>query len=114
MSEISSGKPEISSGCEACNLLKRAAVPQAGESVKSAINRVARQLHWNFARAKSIWYGEAKRIDAHEMDQLRRLAAEQATRFRRVADAMQTVDPDFYIDEITSLVSAARALSGED
>lgn len=114
MSEMLSEGSEKSSECEACSLLKRAARPMAGESVKDAINRVARALRWNFARTKAVWYGEARRIDAHEMDELRRLAHEQASRFRRVADAMQTVDPDFYIDEITSLVSAARKLSGSD
>lgn len=114
MSEISSNGSEINSGCEACNLLKRAAVPQAGESVKHAISRVARQLHWNFARAKSIWYGEARRIDAHEMDQLRKLASEQAARFQRVAQAMRNVDPDMYEHDIIALLSAARKLGGED
>lgn len=114
MSEFVSEKPELSSECEACNLLKRAAVPQAGESVKSAINRVARQLRWNFARTKAIWYGEARRIDAHEMDKLRQLAAEQAQRYRRLADAMRNVDPEFYDDEIVALVSAAQKLGAPD
>lgn len=114
MSESTSGKPEINSGCEACNLLHRTAKPLAGESVKDAINRVARQLHWNFARTKAIWYREAKRIDAHEMDELRRLANEQAARFERIAQAMRNTDPDFYSEDIASLVSAARQLSGED
>lgn len=114
MSEFVSENSENPSECEACSLLKRAAKPLAGESVKDALSRLARQLHWNFARTKAIWYGEARRIDAHEMDQLRRLANEQAARFRRVADAMQSVDPDFYIDEIASLVNAARSLSDTD
>lgn len=114
MSEIVSENSENPSECEACNLLKRAARPLAGESVKDAINRVARQLRWNVARAKSIWYREARRIEAHEMDALRRLANEQAARFHRVADAMQSVDPEFYFDEIAALVSAARKLGGED
>lgn len=113
MTETMSGKSELSSGCEACQLLKRAAVPQAGESVKHAITRVARQLHWNFARAKSIWYGEARRIDAHEMDELRRLANEQAARFQRIADAMRNTDPDFYGEDIVALVNAAQRLGGE-
>src|SRR6266550_8621746 len=99
MSEFVSENSENPSECEACNLLHRAARPLAGESVKDAINRVARHLRWNFARTKAVWYGEARRIDAHEMDQLRRLASEQAARYQRLAEAMRNVDPDFYNDE---------------
>lgn len=113
MSEILSENSEKSSECEACQLLKRAAKPLAGESVKNALSRLARQLEWNFARTKAIWYGEARRIDAREMDQLRRLAAEQAARFERIAQAMRTTDPEFYCDDIAALVSAARKLGGE-
>lgn len=113
MSQISSGNSENSSECEACQLLKRAAKPLAGESVQDAINQLARKLRWGFARTKAIWYREARRIDAHEMDQLRRLASEQAQRYQRLAEAMRNVDPDFYDDEIIALVSAAQKLGKE-
>lgn len=114
MSEFVSENSENPSECEACSLLKRAAKPLAGESVQDAIYRVARQLHWSFARAKAVWYREARRIDAREMDQLRRLAAEQAARFERIAQAMRNTDPDMYEQDIIALLSAARALGGED
>lgn len=114
MPKTMSANGEISSGSEAKTLLHRTARSLAGESVKDAINRVARLLRWKFARTKAIWYDEARRIDAHEMDQLRRLAAEQAARFDRIAQAMRITDPDVYSEEIAALVSAARALGGED
>lgn len=62
---------------EARDLVQRCAEPRpVGDSVKSAINRAARRLGFNCSRTKDLWYGDARRIDAREMDQLR-LVAEQ-------------------------------------
>jgi len=40
--------------------------------VKAAIRRASRRLGLPFNRTKDIWYGQARRIDAEEMDRLRR------------------------------------------
>lgn len=99
---------------EACELVRRAADRSPGDSIKTAIVRVARKLGWSIPRTKAIWYAEARRIDAAEMDQLRALAREQAARFTRLADAMRAVDPEFHQPDIAALISAARKLSGAD
>jgi hypothetical protein len=60
---------------EAQSLVRRCAEPRpAGDSVKAAIRRASRRLDLRFTRTRDIWYGEARRIDAGEMDQLRRVA----------------------------------------
>ena len=95
---------------EAAQLLKRAAGPaEIGSGVKAAIGRAARRLGWPFNRAREIWYGRA-RVRVREMDQLRRICNEQAQEFERVANAMATIDPDFYQQRIADLCDAARAI----
>jgi hypothetical protein len=60
---------------EAQSLVRRCAEPRpAGDLVKAAILRVSRRLGLPFNRAKDIWYGDARRIDAEEMDLLRAAA----------------------------------------
>jgi hypothetical protein len=63
---------------EAMILVRRCAEPSpAGDPVKAAVRRASRQVQIPFVRARAIWYGEARRIDAEEMDRLRR-GAEKA------------------------------------
>ena len=60
---------------EAQTLVRRCAEPRpAGDQVKAAIRRASRQLGLSFTRTKDIWYGDARRIDAGEMDRLRQVA----------------------------------------
>jgi len=60
---------------EAQSLVHRCAEPRpVGDSVKAAINRAARRLGFNYSRTKDLWYGDAGRIDAREMDRLRQVA----------------------------------------
>jgi hypothetical protein len=60
---------------EAQSLVRRCAEPgPAGESVKAAIGRASRRLDLPYSRTRDIWYGDARRIDAGEMDRLRREA----------------------------------------
>lgn len=60
---------------EAKVLVRRCAEPcPAGDSVKEAIRRASGRLGFSFSRTQDIWYGEARRIDAREMDQLRAVA----------------------------------------
>lgn len=79
-----------------------------GGSIEERIARAARKLGWGFRRAKAHWYGEARRIDHHEL-----LAAREAARRREEAAAnaeiadlrarlarleamLGQVDPDFF------------------
>ena len=60
---------------EAQTLVRRCAEPRpAGDKVKAAVVRASRRLGFSFSRTKDIWYRDARRIGATEMDQLRRTA----------------------------------------
>ena len=66
-----------SSIAEAQALIRRCAEPRpAGDQVKAAIRRASRRLDLPFSRTRDIWYGEARRIDAREMDRLRQAASQ--------------------------------------
>jgi hypothetical protein len=68
---------QASSVEEARILVRRCAEPcQAGESIKSALRRVTHRLQFSHIRTRALWYGEARRIDAREMDRLREVADE--------------------------------------
>ena len=57
---------------EAQTLVRRCAEPRpAGDLVKAAIRRASQRLDLPFSRVRDIWYGDARRIDAEEMDRLR-------------------------------------------
>jgi len=57
---------------EARTLVRRCAEPcPAGDSVKEAIARAANRLGLPFTRTRDIWYGDARRIEAWEMDRMR-------------------------------------------
>ena len=71
---------------EAQTLVRRCAKPSStGESVKAAIRRASQLLSLPFSRVRNIWYGDARRIDAHEMDRLRQ-AAERADHLSAIAE----------------------------
>jgi hypothetical protein len=62
---------------EAKVLVRECAKPRPTEdNVKAAILRASRRLRFAFSRTKDIWYGAARRIDAEEMDRLRKEANE--------------------------------------
>jgi hypothetical protein len=70
---------------EAQILVRRCAEPRpAGDQVKAAVRRASQRLGIPFSRVRDIWYGEARRIDASEMDKLRR-EAEKAELAQAVA-----------------------------
>src|SRR5229473_3369980 len=65
--------PFASSIDEARALVRQCAEPRpAGELVKEAIFRASRRLEMPVSRTRDVWYGDARRIDAEEMDRLRR------------------------------------------
>ena len=106
-----SERSEMSSVTEALTLIRRAAEPRpVGDSVKAAIRRAAYRLGLSFARCKAIWYGEARRIEAHEMDALRNLAA----RYARIAETLRHQDEDFYRAQADAFEHWSRRLGGVD
>jgi hypothetical protein len=111
MSEKLSGKSEMSSVGEAATLIRQAAEPRpVGDSVKAAIRRAAMRLGFSFSRSKDIWYGDARRIDAGEMDALRGLAA----RYANIAATLRHQDEDFYRAQADALEYFAHRLGGVD
>ena len=79
--------PYASSIDEAQILVRRCAEPRpAGDQVKAAVRRASQRLGIPFSRVRDIWYGDARRINAEEMDQLRREAekAELAQAFAAI------------------------------
>jgi hypothetical protein len=111
MSEFRSENSEMSYVAEASDLIRKAAEPRpVGDSVKSAIRRAARRLNLTFTRAKTIWYGEARRIDAHEMDALRGLAE----RYANIAATLRHQDEDFHRTQADALEYFANRLGGVD
>lgn len=76
LSPAAAPSPTQSSIAEGQALVRRCAEPRpAGDQVKAAVLRASRLLKFPFSRTRSIWYGEARRIDANEMDRLRQEAA---------------------------------------
>lgn len=76
MADNSSKASELWLGKEAEALVKRCAEPvKLEDNVKGLIRRAGLRLGFTFARTQNLWYGEARRIDAGEMDRLREQAA---------------------------------------
>jgi ubiquinone biosynthesis protein UbiJ len=58
---------------EASRLVREWAGPRLlGDTAKALIRRAARRLGFTFCRTKALYYREARRIGAEEMDALRR------------------------------------------
>ena len=76
MSETPSEKSEMSFTAEAVRAEMRQhisaiAALAPGDSRKAALGFAAKVLRLPFGRVKCLFYGEARRIDAHEADQVR-------------------------------------------
>lgn len=95
-------------------LVRRIAEPRdVGDSVKAAIVRAARRLGFPFSRTKDLWYGDARRIDASEMDRLRDLAAKREAELLRsrllaLRDGLAATDAEFHRETIDALERALR------
>ena len=91
--EVRKGGVEMSALAEASWLVRQAAEPRpVGDSVKAAIRRAAHRLGFSYSRTKDIWYADARRIDAHEMDALRRKARERDQEEIARVEAVAAVD----------------------
>lgn len=101
---------------EAAALLRDLAEPRpVGDSVKSALRRAARTVGISSSRVKSIWYREARRIDASEMDAIREAAQrrrEQVGKLVSIAAAVESSDLDR--ESIARFVDMLRKLGARD
>lgn len=117
-SDFSSGQSDEGTIECAGRLLRLAAgVRMPGEGVKSTVARAARATGFSYTRARDIWYGDARRIDASEMDALRRLERERAEKLRAIhreklsaieqlaalRARLQTRDADFHKPDIDAI-----------
>lgn len=72
------GGSPVSASAEAASLVRQIAEPwQVGDTVKAAINRVARRVGLRPSRVEDIWRREARVIRAEEMDAIRAAADEK-------------------------------------
>ena len=101
---------------EAQSLVQLCAEPRpAGDQVKGAIFRASSRLGLSVSRTRDIWYGQARRIEAEEMDRLRRGAedAELACALAGIEvlrnGMLATRSPAFH-DLVAGLTVALRAL----
>jgi hypothetical protein len=86
---------------EARALVQRCAEPRsAGDLIKVAIFRASQRLNMPVSRVKDIWYGDARRIDAEEMDRLR-----QAAKKAELAQAVAAIE--LLKDKFSALPSVA-------
>ena len=93
-SEKSDKASEIS---DAMRMVRIAAGPRlVGDSIKAAIGRAARKLGWSFTRTRDIWYGDARRLDANEMDALRAIQRDRDT-------ALAIIDQRRHVEQIAAL-----------
>lgn len=127
-SDISPKDAEMHDVTTAQHLLQETWSERAGRPVKvciamifDAVKRVERRLpaavvrarprQWTERRVRSIWNGEARRIDNYEMADLERAAAEEAksefhqsiNRAARMAAFLAATEPDFHGPEIDRL-----------
>lgn len=124
-SSKNSGISFVSAVAEAAFRLRRIAEPRpVGDRVKAAIDRAAKRVGLPIQRVEHLWYGEARLVKSEEMDAIRRAdearlakennareqAAELGALFAGVAERLRTTDPDFYRNDIASLVDAAGLL----
>lgn len=74
MFEKSSENSDVSDVAYAQDVMRGFVESRAGANTKEKQAIAARALRWSFSRVRSVFYGEARRIDASEMEHLCRAA----------------------------------------
>lgn len=88
---------------------------------KSWLARAARKSGATFRQIKALYYRETidpRTTVAHGVlsaaEKARREAREMARQFESLAGAMNASDPDFYCEDVLTLLDAARKIRGVD
>lgn len=108
----------MSSVAEASTLLRKLVADEpTGTKIKGLIDAAAKKVGWKFSRTKDVWYRDARRIDAHEMDRLRDvLAKREADALRQQLAGLRTklaaTDPQLHRPTIDALECALRQMGG--
>jgi len=100
--------------------LKQLSEPwRCGDRVKSAIDRAAKEAGIPYARAREIWYGNARRIEAHELEKIQQALhrkrnkvaknelLELKARIARLESLLSSTDPDFHSEALAALRDCA-------
>jgi hypothetical protein len=74
MSELGSENSEMSDAAYAQDLMRGFVESRPGANLKQKLGSAAAALKWTHSRAKTVLYGEARRIDSREMEALRKAA----------------------------------------
>ena len=113
---VKASKLPRSSIDEAQTLVRQCEGPRpAVDQVKAAILRASRRLGFAFSRTRDIWYGGARRIDAKEMDRLRKEAdcieiARAAARLEVLRSRMQASKSPVSRQVVAGINAARQAL----
>ncbi|GGD43166.1 hypothetical protein GCM10011335_52310 [Aureimonas glaciei] len=70
----------MSDVASAQDLMRGFVVSRPGSNLKQKLGSAAAALKWTQSRAKAVLYGEARRIDAHEMERLEAIADQKLAR----------------------------------
>lgn len=124
MSEKLSEHSEMSDAAQASELVRDVVPVNGGATIRARILATARRLGWNYSRTRDVWYEQARRIDAHEMDQLRaalkKKEAQEANddiqqlraRLARLETVLAVADADFHGPHIEAVRGQMRGLGG--
>lgn len=95
-----------------------------GERIKSVLDRTSRLCRLTYWRTYDIWYGKARRIEPHEIEQIAealRIKNEKAARnefhelklrLARLEASLSARDPDFHSPDIDHLRALDRRPGG--
>jgi hypothetical protein len=98
----------------------------AGERVKSVLDRTSRLANLTYWRTYDLWYGKARRIEPHEIEQIAealRVKNEKAARnefhelkvrLARLEASLSTRDADFYSPSTDYARDMVRGYGGQD
>ena len=94
---------------------------QSGDTRESWLARAARKSRVSYRQIKALYYGQTKDPRTSvalsvlsAADKARNEASELASRFESLAGAMNATDPDFYSEDVLTLINAARQMRGEN
>jgi len=99
---------------------------ERGDRTKAAIARAAQRAGLSYWRAFDIWYGKARRIEAHEAQRIakavdnkriegaRNELHELRARLSRLESLLAQSDPNFHRESLAQTRSALRHVGGND
>ena len=117
--------PNFYGSCDPQAMLRELSLPwSAGERMKSVLDRTSRLARLTYWRTSDIWYGKARRVEPHEIDQIAEALAikrEKAARnelheakliLARLEARLNSTDADFYRPDIDGLRAQTSHMGG--